>query len=347
MLNIINDTEYRDFFHQIKERVRNAQLEALRAVNKELVSLYWDMGKMIVETQEQHTWGDSVVETLAKDLQKEFAGMRGFSLRNLYNIRAFYLTYRDLPKLQSLIAEISWTHNLAILERCQDEDERRNALRREFYTKQTIEQRWSSRTLKNHLESQTFEKFLLKQTNFEKKLPSKLQKDAQLLVRDEYNFSFLGLSEEHKEQEIETALIAHIEKTLMTFGNVFAFVGRQYRLELEGEEYFVDILLYHRKLRCLVAVELKTGKFRPEYAGKMNFYLNLLNDTVRLEDENPSIGIILCKEKKRTTVEYALGQVNQPMGVAEYRLTRELPQEWSQLLPSVEDIEQEMNFLKT
>jgi predicted nuclease of restriction endonuclease-like (RecB) superfamily len=328
----IAPNNYQLFFKEIKERILSAQYEALRAVNKELIVLYWDLGKMIVERQEEEGWGKSVVERLAKDLQKEFPGIKGFSERNLWNMRIFYLTYKDSKKLQPLVAEISWTKNIVIMEKCKDD------LEREFYIKMTKKFGWTKNVLIHQIESRAYERFLLNQTNFDKTLPEKYRHQAKLAVKDEYTFDFLELGEEHSETELELALINNIRRFLIEMGGYFTFIGNQHRLEVGGDEFFVDLLLYHRKLRCLVAIELKVGEFKPEYAGKMQFYLSVLNDTIRLAEENPSIGIILCKEKNRIIVEYALKDTTQPIGVSTYRITPTLPEELQKYLPSGEEI---------
>lgn len=317
---------------EIKERVRTAQLEALRAVNRELVALYWDIGRMIVERQVDAVHGDAVADNLAGDLRKEFPGVTGFSRRNIFYMRELYTTYRDEPKVQPLVAQIGWTHNLVILQRCKE------PLEREFYIRMTRKFGWSKNVLIHQIENQSYEKTLLTQTNFEQTLTPELRSQAKLAVRDEYTFDFLELGEEHAERELERALVARIGRFLRTMGGMFAFVGSQYRLEIDGKEYFIDLLLFHRRLRCLVAVELKVGEFEPEFVGKMQFYLAALDDLARETDENPSIGIILCKEKRRTIVEYALRDARKPVGVATYRLMKRLPRELQGQFPEPEQI---------
>ncbi len=283
-----------------------------------------------------HGWGKSVVKNLSEELQKEFVGMKGFSVQNLWNMRQFYLEYKDNEKLQPLVGEISWTKNVVIFQKCKD------TLEREFYIKMTIKFGWTKDVLIHQVGNKSYEKFLLNQTNFDKTMVQKYQHQAVLAVKDEYNFDFLDLSEAYNEHELEIGLINKIREFLAQMGTDFTFIGNQYKLAVADEEYFIDLLLYHRRLKSLIAIELKIGKFKPEYAGKMNFYLAILNDTVRLTDESPSIGIIICKEKKRTTVEYALKDSNQPIGVATYKLTESLPHELKGLLPSSKDIEEKL-----
>ncbi|MEW6739229.1 MAG: PDDEXK nuclease domain-containing protein [Nitrospirota bacterium] len=332
--------EYKTFLKEIKERIYKAQYDALKAVNKELINLYWDIGRSIVAKQEKLGWGKAIVETLAKDLQKEFPGIQGFSSANLWRMRNFYLTYRLNEKLAPLVREISWTKNVIIMERCKED------IRREFYIKTTKKFGWTKDVLINQLEAGAFERYMANQTNFDKSVPEKYRHQAKLAVKDEYSFDFLELGEEHSEKELEMALLENVRKFLIEMGGYFAFVGNQYRLEIDEQEFFIDLLLYHRQLRCLVAIELKVGAFKPEYAGKMQFYLSALNDIAKLPDENPSIGIILCKDKSRTIVEYALKDTKKPIGVSTYKLTEKLPRELKKYLPSPEEIIERMKYLK-
>lgn len=324
--------DYGQLLVEVKERIRSAQYAALKAVNTELVGLYWDLGRMIVERQEQSGWGKSVVERLSQDLRKEFPGVAGFSVQNLWYMRQFHLEYREHEKLQPLVGEIAWAHNLVIMSKCKD------PLEREFYLRMTRKFGWSKNVLIHQIENQSYEKSLLGQTNFDQTLSPALRAQAKLAVKDEYTFDFLELAEEHSERELERALITRVEDFLRAMGGLFAFMGSQYRLEVDGREYFLDLLLFHRRLRSLVAIELKIGDFQPEFVGKMQFYLTALDRQVRQEDENPSIGIILCKEKSRTIVEYALHDANKPIGVATYEITRTLPKELKGQLPRPEDI---------
>ena len=336
MGKLSDDKGYLDFLLDIKNRIREAQYSALKTVNKELIKLYWDIGGKIVEKQD---WGKSVVETLANDLQKEYPGIKGFSSANLWRMRNFYLNYKDSEKLAPLVREISWTKNIIIMEKCKDD------LEREFYIKMTKKFGWTKEVLLNQIDNKSYEKYFINQTNFDKTLPEKYQNQAKLAVKDEYTFDFLELSEEHSEKEMENELVNKIKSFLSEIGNYFCFIGSQYRLEVDEEEYFIDLLLFHRKLRSLIAVELKIGKFKPEYAGKMQFYLSALDSLIKLDDENASIGIIICKEKKRTTVEYALRESKKPIGVATYKITSLLPKELIKYFPSKGDIEKRLKDL--
>lgn len=253
-------------------------------------------------------------------------------MQNLWYMRQFYQEYSAAPKLQPLVGEIGWAHNLLIMSRC------KNAHEREFYLRMTRKFGWSKNVLAHQIDNQSYEKSLLGQTNFDKALTPALRAQAKLAVKDEYTFDFLELGDKHSERELERALMTRIEDFLRAMGGMFAFLGSQYRLEVEGDEYFIDLLLFHRRLRSLVAIELKIGKFEPEFVGKMQFYLAALDAQVRQDDENPSIGIILCKEKKRTIVEYALRDARKPIGVATYAITKSLPKALQGQLPSPEAI---------
>jgi len=339
MSDISNQTQYSDFIVSVKQRILQSQYEALKAVNKELIALYWDIGKSIVEKQNEFGWGKSIVKNLSSELQKEFVGIKGFSERNLWNMRTFHMEYKDDPKLQALTAQIGWTHNITIFQKCKENSER------EFYLKMTIKFGWTYRVLDNQISNKSYEKFLLNQTNFDETVSQKYRAQAKLAIKDEYMFDFLELGEDHLENELELGLISKIREFLAQMGADYSFIGNQYKLTIDDEEYFIDLLLYHRSLKALIAVELKIGKFKPEYAGKMNFYLSVLNDTIKLKDENPSIGIIICKEKNRTTVEYALKSSNQPIGVATYRMTESLPKDLEGLLPTSDELEDKLSSL--
>ncbi|SFL66458.1 Predicted nuclease of restriction endonuclease-like (RecB) superfamily, DUF1016 family [Desulfomicrobium norvegicum] len=324
-----------DYVHllaEVKTRIRNAQYEALKAVNRELVYLYWDIGRMIVDRQTDARHGSAIAERLAGDLRSEFPGISGFSRRNIFYMREFYILYHNDDRVQPLVAQIGWSHNLAILQRCKD------ALEREFYIRMTRKFGWSKNVLIHHIDNHSYEKSLLGQHNFEQALTPELRNQAKLAVRDGYTFDFLELGEKHSERELEKRLIGRIEDFLRSMGGMFAYMGSQFRLEVGGDEFFIDLLLFHRRLKALVAIELKIGKFIPEFVGKMQFYLAALDNHVRHEDENPSIGIILCRDKNRTVVEYALRDSRKPIGVATYETTRSVPSALKGHLPSPEEI---------
>jgi predicted nuclease of restriction endonuclease-like (RecB) superfamily len=273
-----------------------------------------------------------VVQKLASDLQAEFPGIRGFSAQNFWRMKQFYEVYATNKKLAPLVREIGWTHNLIIMSNCKDD------LQREFYIRMTKRFGWSKNVLIHQIENQTYEKTLLSQTNFDHTLPEEIRKQAKLSVKDEYTFDFLELGDEYSERKLQQEILAKVEPFLREMGGVFAFVGSNHRLEVGDKEYFIDILLYHRRLKCLVAIDTKIGEFIPEFVGKMQFYLSALDDLVRMEDENPSIGIILCKSKNKTIVEYALKDTKKPIGVATYRMVSRLPKELQDHLPSPEQV---------
>lgn len=331
-MNITTQKDYVDLLQKVKDRVRSAQYDALKAVNKELITLYWDIGRMIVERQEEVGWGKSVVEHLSEDLKKEFAGMQGFSVRNIWYMRNFYTLYSKNAKLQPMVAEIGWSHNIVIMDKCE------NDLEREFYLRMTKKYGWTKNVLVIKIETKAYENTFINQTNFDKTVPETIKNQAKLAVKDEYTFGFLELSENHNEREFEKAILSRMDKFLREMGGALAFVGSQYRLEVGDKEFFIDILLYHRHLCSLIALELKVGTFMPEYVGKMQFYLAVLDDKVRTEDENPSIGIIICKEKDRAIVEYTLKESNKPIGVAEYKVLHKVPHDLKGELPTPEQI---------
>lgn len=293
------------FIAEIKEKVRQAQYDALKIVNVHLINLYWEIGKSISEKQTE-SWGKAIVPALSKELQKEFPGVGGFSTTNLWLMAQFYNEYKGDENLQPLAGEISWTKHTVILSKCKDK------LERKFYILSTKKYGWTKNVLIHQIENKTYEKYLINQTNFEQTLPASIKSQGYLAVKDEYTFDFLNLSEEHSESQLENALVQNIRSFILEMGNQFTFVGNQFKVEIEGKEYFIDLLLYHRQLQCLVAIELKIGEFTPEYKGKMEFYLSILNDKIKLPNENDSIGIIICKEKNRTVVEYSLKSGNMP-----------------------------------
>jgi len=341
--------EYGSFIKEIKELIYRRQYEAMKKVNAELIQLYWEIGEEIEYQQREKGWGKSIVEVLSKELQKEFPGVAGFSARNLWLMRSFYIEYSQNAKLQPsvaelthgqthlilppLVAEISWTKNIIIIQKCKD------PLEREFYIKMTKRFGWTKDVLINNIENQAFAKYLTNQTNFDETVPEKYRRQAKLAVKDDYNFDFIEMGIEHSESELEAGIINNIRAFLSEMGGDFSFIGNQYHLDVADEDYYIDLLLYHRRLRCLIAIDLKIGEFIPEYAGKMQFYLTALDETVKLPDENPSIGIIICKSKNRTRVEYTLRTTNKPIGVATYSFYESLPEDIRSLLPSPDEIE--------
>jgi predicted nuclease of restriction endonuclease-like (RecB) superfamily len=332
------ELDYGALLASIKARIAESRIRAVRAASRELIDLYWFIGQQITERQEQEEWGKSVVERLSKDLRSAYPGVQGFSAPNLWNMRRFFLTYRDDTILQQLVIEIPWGQNLLIMARVKDPDER------EYYLRATAEMAWSRDVLLNQIKAKAYERHALapKQHNFEKALPEHLAEQADKAMKDVYMLDFLDIGKPVLERELERRMVTSIRDVLLELGFGFAFIGNQYKVSTKNKDYFIDLLFYHRGLTCLVAVELKVGTFQPEHAGKMNFYLNLLDDTVRQPHENPSIGLILCADRDQVDVEYALRGIDKPVGVAEYRLTKELPEEIADKLPGTKQIEQEI-----
>ena len=354
---------YSSFIKQIKDLIYRRQYEAMKKVNAELIQLYWEIGEEIERQQREQGWGMSVVEILAKELQKEFPGVKGFSASNLWRMRSFYLEYSQKSNTQSmdvenegtnlapmvretegkslppLVAEISWSKICVITEKCKDKHER------EFYMKMTKRYGWTKDVLINNIENKAFEKYLTNQTNFDETVPEKYKLQAKLAVKDEYNFDFIEMGIEHSEAELEAGIINNIRSFLSEMGGDFSFIGNQYHLDVADDDYYIDLLLFHRRLRCLIAIDLKIGEFKPEYAGKMQFYLTALDEKIKLPEENPSIGIIICKSKNRTRVEYTLKASNKPIGVATYSFYDNLPDEIRSLLPSPDEIAAIINVM--
>ena len=339
-----NITQYTPFIKEIKDLIYRRQYEAMKKVNTELMQLYWEIGEEIDRQQRERGWGKSIVEVLAQELQKEFPGVQGFSARNLWLMRNFYLEYSQQANLQPsaaeiqnsilppMVAEISWTKNVVIMQKCKD------LLMREFYIKMTSRYGWTKDVLINNIENKAYEKHLASQTNFDETVPEKYRLQAKLAVKDDYNFDFIEMGIAHSEAELEAGIINNIRAFLAEMGGDFSFIGNQYHLDVAEDDYYIDLLLYHRRLRSLIAIELKIGEFKPEYAGKMQFYLTALDETMKLPEENPAIGIIICKSKNRTRVEYTLKATNKPIGVATYSFYESLPEEMQSLLPSPDEI---------
>ena len=325
----------KQFIADIIEKIRTAQYRAFKAVNVELINLYWELGKSISEKQSAG-WGRVIVPKLSIELQKEFPGMNGVSVGNLWLMSQFYTEYQSDINLVPLVREISWSKHVVILKKC------KNTQERQFYILATKKFGWTKDVLIHQVENKTYEKYLLNQTNFDAALPEKIRKQAYLAVKDNYTFDFLNLTDQHPESELEQGLIQNIRQFLLEMGTDFTFVGNQYKLWVNDKEFQVDLLLFHRKLQSLVAIDLKIGEFEPEHKGKMEFYLTLLNDKVKLPHENPAIGIIICKSKDRTIVEYSLKTSNLPIGVSTYNTTHQLPAEYKALLPSAEDINEKL-----
>lgn len=332
------DTQYKNFLQELKQKIYSAKSKAILSANRIMIELYFDIGKDIVAKQEVLGWGKSVVEKMSKDLIGEFGEKSGYSTSNLWRMRNFYLSYKENEKLAQAVREISWGQNILIFEKCKQDIEK------EYYIKQAIENGWNRNVLMHHIKTNLFQRDQVesKSNNFDVSLPTKLSELAQDIVKSEYNLEFLEVAKDTYERHVENKLIENIKKFLLELGYGFSFVGNQYKINLGESEYFIDLLFFHRKLNALVAVELKVGKFKPEYAGKMNFYLNILNDKVKMPHENPSIGIILCTDKDGLEVEYALQNLEQPMGVSTYTIRETLPKEFENILPSKEELKEKI-----
>lgn len=337
-LTIPYEPNYRQFLDTVKTEIRQTKIQVARTTNRELIQLYWRLGKTITQKQEELGWGKSVVAQLSQDLQATFAGRSGFSTQNLWYMRSFYQKYQDDIKLQQLVGEIPWGQNLAIMSKVKDRDARH------YYLQATIEMGWSRNVLIHQIETQAYERHRLtnKQHNFQKALPQHLAEQADQAMKDVYMLDMLGIEKPVLEAELESRMVSKIKDIMLELGYGFAFIGSQYKITTESKEYYIDLLFSNRRLNALVAFEIKIGDFKPEYAGKMNFYLNLLDDYVREPTENPSIGIILCKQRDRFEVEYALRGIKKPVGVASYELTKILPSELHNKLPDPALLEAEI-----
>ncbi len=334
------DNSYKEWFEQLKSKIQSAQLKAAIAVNSQLLQLYWELGKDIVKKQEQSSWGDSVLEQLSIDLRLSFPDITGFSKRNLYAIRQWYLFYaQQFEFVPQPVAQIPWGHNRLLITKIKDVE---LAL---FYANETFTQGWSRDQLEMQLRSNYFESKKNAVTNFSTTLPKDQSQLAKETIRNPYNFDFLGLEQDALEKEIENGLEHHITRFLIELGKGFSFVGRQYPVQISETEYFIDLLFYHLQLRCYIVIELKSGKFKPEYAGKMNFYLSAVDSQMKHTTDQPSIGLILCKTKDSIEAEYALRDMNKPIGISEYTLTQNLPKEFESSLPTVNQLENQLNSL--
>ena len=327
---------YAEWLADLKTRIHTAQQRASLAVNSELVLLYWQIGRDILVRQAEQGWGAKVVDRLAQDLRSAFPQMRGFSPRNLKYMRAFAEAWPDDEFVQAVLARLPWYHQLALLDKLNSPDSRR------WYAAEAIKHNWSRNILVMQIESRLLERSGAALTNFETTLPE-LQSDlARESLKDPYRFDFLGLTEEAQESEIEHALVKHVTEFLLELGAGFAFVGQQVLIEIGGDDFFIDLLFYHLKLRCYVVIELKAGKFKPEQLGQLSFYLSAVDGEIKLPQDGQTIGLLLCKTKNKVVAEYALRDNNQPIGVAEYQLVESLPPELQSDMPSIEQIEREL-----
>jgi predicted nuclease of restriction endonuclease-like (RecB) superfamily len=327
---------YADWLAELKNRIHSAQQRATLAVNRHLVLLYWQIGRDILTRQAEQGWGAKVIERLAHDLRTTFPEMKGFSRANLMYMRAFAEAWPEEQIVQQAVGQLPWGHNLVLLTRLKQPEQRL------VYARAAIEHGWSRNVLNIHIETRLLERTGKAVTNFSERLPAPGSDLARESLKDPYLFDFLGVGKEADEREIESALVRHITQFLLELGAGFAFVGRQVHLEVGGDDFFIDLLFYHLKLRCYVVIELKADKFKPEHLGQLGFYLTALDRQVKAEQDNPSIGLLLCKSKNKVVAEYALGDKTQPMGIAEYKLLESLPEPLQTSLPSIEQIENEL-----
>ncbi len=327
---------YMDWLADLKTRIHSAQQRAALAVNRELVLLYWQIGQDILARQAAQGWGARVIERLSQDLRSAFPEMKGFSRANLMYMRAFAAAWPDEQIVQQVVGQLPWGHNLVLLSQLKDPAQRL------AYAESAITHGWSRNVLNIHIETRLLERSGKVATNFELTLPKPQSDLARESLKDPYRLDFLGLSREAGERAIENALVKHVTEFLLELGAGFAFVGRQVLLNVGGDEFFIDLLFYHLKLRCYVVIELKGGKFKPEHLGQLSFYLTAVDEQVKHPQDNPTIGLLLCKSKNKVVAEYALRQNTQPLGVSEYKLIESLPPELATDLPSIEQIEQEL-----
>ena len=360
---------YGGLLTDINDRIRQAQTKATLSANTEMILMYWDIGRMIQQRQQMEGWGTGIIPRLSRDIRNELPEIKGFSERNIGYMIRFFREYKDLSilqqavaklpgasakvetlspietkigasaqheNLQQLVAKIPWGHNVLLMEKVKD------LPTRFWYMHQTIEQGWSRDTLATMIKGKAHDRQGQTVSNFSAHLPESQSELAQQLLKDPYLFDFLTLEEPFHERELETGLIRHLEKFLLELGSGFAFVGRQYHLAVSDKDFYLDLLFYHLKLRCFIVVELKKGDFKPEYAGKMNFYCSVVDDQLKQEIDQPTIGLILCQTKDRILTEYALRDINKPIGISDYELTRALPENLQSSLPTVEEIEAEL-----
>ena len=327
-------SDYAGWLADLKARIHGAQQRAALAVNRELVLLYWQIGRDILARQDREGWGAKVIERLAQDLRSAFPDMKGFSRANLMYMRAFAEAWPDAAIVQQAVGQLPWGHNLVLLAKLKTPEQRL------AYAQRAIEHGWSRNVLNIHIERRLLEREGRAVTNFARQLPKSQSDLARESLKDPYLFDFLGVGDEAGERALEEAIVHHITRFLLELGAGFACVGRQVHLEVGGDDFFIDLLFYHLKLRCYMVVELKAGAFKPEHAGQLSFYLSAVDAQMKAEHDGPTIGLLLCKSKNKVVAEYALRDSTKPIGVAEYQLIEALPADLQSSLPSIEEIEQ-------
>lgn len=363
MADIITQ-EYKEWLTEIKAKIQSSQIKAAVTVNSALIEFYWDLGKMIVDKQQQSNWGNKLIEQLSRDLKIGFPGMAGFSRRNLYYVVQFYAYFSDFPELSTIVPQVGaqlentvvpqlgaqnkspivpqvvgqlpWGHLKILISKIKENKE---CL---FYMQETISNSWSRDVLALQIKSNLYKRQGKAVTNFKNTLPEPQSDLANQTIKDPYVFDFMTLTQPFKEKDIENQLVAHVTSFLLELGKGFAFIGKQYHLEVSDSDYYIDLLFYHVKLKCYVVIELKNTKFIPEYTGKMNFYLSAVDSIVKDKNDNPTIGILLCRDKNNIDAEFALRDINKPMGVSEFTFTEIIPEDLKSSLPTIEEIENEL-----
>lgn len=346
MNDIINTTDYKDWLQFLKGRIQQSQIKAAIQVNSELLSLYWQMGKDIVEKQAQAKWGDGFLQTLSADLSKMFPTMKGFSYRNLKSMRQWYLFYNQqniigkqlVSQLEVSLFSVPWGHHLMIMQRCKDIQE---AI---FYVYKTIENHWSRSVLEHQIELNLYERQGKAITNFQQQLPIATSDLAQEFTKDPYVFDFLSITGSYTEKELQQYLEDQMTKFLLELGKGFCFYGKQVHINVGGDDFYIDLLFYNVQLHCYVVVELKTIKFKPEHIGQLKFYVTAINRQLRTEADNPTIGLLICKDKNDVVAEYTLDDIHNPIGISSYKLFDELSKDYKSSLPSIEEIEKQLNI---
>ena len=329
---LINSNEYLEIVESIRDEIKGAQYKASVSVNRELIMLYYTLGQVI---KEHKSWGNKFIDNLAADIKLSFPNATGYSARNLKYMAKFAAIYPDFEFVQQVVAQIPWGHNVVLMDKISDDAVRK------WYIKQSIEHGWSRNILVHQIESGLYERQVIadKISNFENRLASPQSELAVQTMKDPYVFDFIPFKEDMVERDIEQALVQDITKLLLELGTGFAFLGNQYHINVGGDDFYIDLLFYNLNLRCYVVIELKTGEFKPEYAGQLNFYLSAVDGILKKEADNPSIGLLLCKSKNDLVAEYALKDMSKPIGVSEYKITSSLPEDLEKQLPSVEDIQ--------
>jgi len=335
-MDIIN---YQSLLEDIKSRIRSAQVKAALAVNSEMILLYWQIGKTIAERQVQEGWSSKVIPRLAIDLKNEFAELKGYSERNLSYMLRFANEYPDAAILQQVVAKLPWGHNILLFEKIKDQKTRF------WYALQCIENGWSRDSLEIQIKSQLHQRQGKASSNFKNTLPKLQSELAQQSLKDPYVFDFLTLAVPFRERDIENQLVQHVSKFLLELGKGFALVGQQYHLQVSESDYYIDLLFYHIRLKCYVVIEIKNTKFKPEHTGKLNFYLSAVDSLVKMNEDNPTIGLLLCKERNSIEAEFALRDINKPMGISEYLIAQNLPEDLKSSLPTIEEIENQLNSI--